>query len=210
MRCLELFSGSSDLSNFFRSRGALCVDVDWDAKTPALIHADILKLSLSDLKGLFSSGSFDFIWASPDCTTYSYAARGIHRFGASGGYAPKTDYARFCDRVNLHLWNDILLPSGVPFVVENPRCMYRHKPWVSGSSLVPVQYGDYGAPSLKPEDLFTNCPSLFDFVQSPRLRKCSRQLDWCANGCLGRSKMPSVFICDIWHFACFEVSCRSF
>lgn len=75
---------------------------------------------------------------------------------------PKSEYAAYCDYVNVHLWNLIeqLLERGTKvFYVENPRGGYRKAhfipEWATRHTLT---YCQYGAPNMKPTDIFTNHP----------------------------------------------------
>ena len=78
-------------------------------------------------------GQPDVIWASPDCTSYSIAAISHHRAKEEdGNLAPKSDYAKFCDKVNQHmLW---LIEELKPkyYFIENPRGGMRNMNFMRG------------------------------------------------------------------------------
>lgn len=98
----------------------------------------------------------DLIWASPDCTTYSIAAISTHR----NGTLPKSDYAKKCDRVNMHVLELIaqwlVLNPELKFFIENPRGMLRKMPFMQGFKRHTVWYCKYGDDRAKPTDIWTN------------------------------------------------------
>ena len=194
MKVLELFSGNADITKAFRAAGHTCVSVDYDEKKNADLCCDVYSLSDDFLK------SFDFIWLSPDCTTYSIASHGLRR--AVGG-SPLDDYGKFCDRSN-----DLLLSRlkrfGIPFICENPRGHFRSMPFVVGLSRVTVFYSTYGLPYEKPTDLFSNF-DLFGFFDLSK-KKGSMSLDYCASSFLARCLMPKLLIDDIVRCAEIVVS----
>ena len=63
-----------------------------------------------DYKAAFKPGELDFLWASPDCKTWSLAAGGHHRVSLTtngvpnaDALRPKTDYAKLCDKMIIRL-----------------------------------------------------------------------------------------------------------
>ena len=77
---------------------------------------------------------------------------------------PKTDYARFCDKVNSHMVDLILELKPKLWFVENPRGMMRKMPFIGRllregrGSRHTVTYCQYGERRMKPTDIFTNHP----------------------------------------------------
>lgn len=187
MKFLELFSGSGDISREMSKRGHECVTVDYDPKKGSDICADVYGLSSDFLNG------FDFIWASPDCTTYSLASHGKHR---RAGAVAVSEYAKQCDANNARLLHT-LIATGLPFIVENPRAHFRNMEFVKGLYRSTVYYSQYGAVYSKPTDFFSNrnLYGLFDET----IKKTGVQLDWCKrpNDFLGRCSIPSKLIKDI-------------
>lgn len=158
MKILELFSGTGSIGAAFRARGHEVFSVDWDEQFRADLHQDILTLTAADILAKF--GRPDVIWASPDCTTYSIAAIRHHRIRENtGNLAPVSDYAKFCDRVNLHVHNLIMGLSPKYWFIENPRGGMRKMDFMSGLPRYTVTYCRYGDNRMKPTDIWTNHPN---------------------------------------------------
>ena len=76
MRALDLFAGTHSFSKAAQELGYEVISLDIDPKSGATITADILEF---DYK-ICPPAHFDFIWASPPCTTFSIAC--THLFSA--------------------------------------------------------------------------------------------------------------------------------
>ena len=108
LRVLDLYCGGGGATVGMTRAGAIVTGVDIIAQPeyPGFYnfldfrHADVLKLPVEFLR------EFDFIWASPPCQAYSYAA---HRWRNSGKTWPDLVEAT----------RDLLLNSSVPFCIEN-------------------------------------------------------------------------------------------
>lgn len=109
MKVLELFAGTRSIGKAFERRGHDVLSVDWDDQFEDIgICDDVMNISHRDI--IFNLGKPDVIWASPDCTTYSIAAISHHRTCEdSGNLAAMSDYAKVCDRVNMHVHNLIMM-----------------------------------------------------------------------------------------------------
>ena len=68
-RALDLFAGTHSFTKVAQDLGYEVISLDCDPKSGATITADILEF---DYK-IWPPGHFDFIWASPPCTTFSIA-----------------------------------------------------------------------------------------------------------------------------------------
>lgn len=111
MKVLELFAGTRSIGRAFERHGHEVLSVDWDEQFPDIdIRDDVMNVYARDV--VERIGRVDVVWASPDCTTYSIAAISHHRTREdSGNLAGVSDYARACDRVNMHLHNLMLMLS---------------------------------------------------------------------------------------------------
>lgn len=104
MKVLELFAGTRSIGRAFQKRGHEVYSVEWDKKFKDIsLYKDIGELTAKQIIKL-CKGVPDVIWASPDCTSYSIAGISHHRtMEESGNLAPKSEYAKFCDKVNKHV-----------------------------------------------------------------------------------------------------------
>jgi len=151
MNVLELFAGSRSIGKNAEALGCDVFSVDWQQFEGINLSIDIGELKQSDVPFIP-----DFIWASPDCTTYTIAAISHHRNGVD----PKTDYAKKCDIVNQHfisLINEYLtINPDMVFFIENPRGMMRKMPFMREFKRHTVWYCTYGDDRAKPTDIWTN------------------------------------------------------
>lgn len=188
MKVIELFSGNGDITQALKENNISCTSVDYDIKKKADLHIDVYQLTKEDLQG------YDFIWLSPDCTTYSFASHGLHR--RKGGI-PVSSYAKECDENNSKLFK-LLEELNIPFIAENPRCHFRNMSFTKNLYRITIYYSTYGAEYTKPTDLFTNRKELLKFFDTRYIRG-SRHLDYCVGyeNFLGRCLMPQRLIKDI-------------
>lgn len=158
MKVLELFAGTRSIGKAFEEAGHEVFSVEWDKKHENIDwYEDILKVTAQDILGRF--GRPDVIWASPDCSTYSIAAISHHRTREEdGNLAPKSDYAKFCDKVNQHVLNLILGLNPKYYFIENPRGGMRKMNFMKNLPRHTVWYCTYGDSRAKPTDLWTNHP----------------------------------------------------
>ena len=120
MKVVELFAGTRSIGRAFERRGHEVLSIDWDERFEDIdIYGDVLEVSYRDI--LDRIGKPDVIWASPDCTTYSIAAISHHRKREDhGNLLGMSDYARVCDRVNLHMHNLIMMLTPPHLVHREP------------------------------------------------------------------------------------------
>ena len=122
MKLLELFAGTRSISKAFEQRGHEVYTIEWDKDFQNIDwYEDISKVTTQDILDRF--GKPDVIWASPDCSTFSVAAISHHRRknNVTGNLDPISEYARFCDRVDIHVIDLIKELNPVYWFVENPR-----------------------------------------------------------------------------------------
>jgi hypothetical protein len=158
MLILELFSGTECISDAFRSRGHRCYTVDWDRQFPSSLHIDITKLTADMI--LCGFGRPDVIWAGCDCTTFSVASIGFHRMQdpATGVLLPKTEAAAKADEVNRHTLQLIRDLTPRLWFIENPMGGLRKMDYMQGLPRHLITYCQYGFPSRKATDIWTNHP----------------------------------------------------
>lgn len=172
MKVLELFAGTRSIGRAFERHGHEVLSVDWDEQFPDIdIQDDVMNVYARDI--VERIGHVDVVWASPDCTTYSIAAISHHRTREdSGNLAGVSDYARACDRVNMHLHNLMLMLSPPLWFIENPRGGMRKMDFMHGLERYTVTYCQYGDDRMKPTDIWTNHPD-------PRFKPMCKNGDPC-------------------------------
>ena len=151
MNVLELFAGSRSIGKVGDKLGMNVFSVDWEKYEDIDLCIDVAKLKKEDIPFVP-----DFVWASPDCTTYSIAAISTHRNNTE----PKSEYAKKCDTTNQHFislikeWLEI--NPDMVFFIENPRGMLRKMPWMQEFKRHTIWYCVYGDERAKPTDIWTN------------------------------------------------------
>ena len=149
---LELFAGSRSIGKIGDELGMNVFSVDWQKFDNIDLAIDVEEMVIEDVPFIP-----DFIWASPDCTTYSIAACSTHRINS---IYPKTDYAHKCDRVNTHFielinkW--LIINPNMVFFIENPRGMLRKMSFMQQFKRHTIWYCQYGDDRAKPTDIWTN------------------------------------------------------
>ena len=158
MKVLELFAGTRSIGKAFEARGHEVFSIDWDKHFENIdLYEDISKITAEDIIKLF--GKPDIIWASPDCTTYSVSAISKHRKKeANGNLTPISEYAKFCDDLNVHLLTLINELQPKYWFIENPRGGMRKMNFMKGLPRYTVTYCQYGDKRMKPTDIWTNHP----------------------------------------------------
>jgi len=74
-RLLELFCGTKSVGSVFEKKGYEVISLDYMKKFNPTICENILTWDYKK----YDPDYFDVVWASPDCTTWSYASRGAYR-----------------------------------------------------------------------------------------------------------------------------------
>ena len=163
MKVLELFAGTRSIGKEFDAKGHKVYSIEWDKEHPNIDwYVDIGTITTQDIIDKF--GVPDAVWASPDCTSYSIAAISHHRIREDdGNLAPKSDYAKFCDKVNTHvidMINELLeINPKLIYFVENPRGGMRKMNFMKDLPRYTVTYCQYGDTRMKPTDIWTNHPN---------------------------------------------------
>ena len=151
MNVLELFAGSRSIGKNAEKLGHNVFSVDWEKYDGVNLSIDIEYLTPEMIPFVP-----DYIHASPDCTTYTIAAISTHR----NGVEPKSEYAKKCDRVNIHVLELIKyyqkINPKLKYTIENPRGMMRKMPFMLGIPRTTVWYCRYGDDRAKPTDIWSN------------------------------------------------------
>lgn len=159
MKILELFAGTRSIGKAFEKDGHEVYSIEWDKQHENISwYVDILTVEVEDIIRRF--GVPDIIWASPDCSSYSIAAISHHRTKEEdGNLAAKSDYAKFCDKVNTHVLELIKGLNPKYFFIENPRGGMRKMNFMKDIPRYTVTYCQYGDTRMKPTDIWTNHPN---------------------------------------------------
>ena len=158
MKVLELFAGTRSIGKAFEKFGHQVYSVEWDKNFKDIaLYQDIGKLTKKQIIKL-CGGCPDVIWASPDCTTYSMAGISHHRKLEDGELKPISEYAKFCDKVNMHVLDLIQELKPKLYFIENPRGGFRKMKFMKGIYRYTITYCQYGDKRMKPTDIFTNHP----------------------------------------------------
>ena len=165
MRLLELFSGTGSVGKAARRNGYDdVISVDIDDKCDADYICDVRRLPYKTLP------TPDFIWASPPCTTYSYAAI-WYRHRDTNGRARTTD-AKDADDILRCTFRIIYYflkrNPRLKFCIENPRGYMRKASETHGLFRTTTSYNNFGFPICKPTDFYSNFA--IDLPECKRLR----------------------------------------
>ena len=166
LKILELFAGTSCISNEFRKHGHECFTIDWDEQFNVSMHCDIGKLELNDLPEDFRHP--DVCWIAPECTTYSLAAISKHRIKnlVTGNLDPISDYARQCDEIDQHVLKLLKEMKPTIWFIENPRACLQNMTWMKPLDKYKylITYCKYQTDlpvqdrRMKPTNIWTNIP----------------------------------------------------
>lgn len=160
IKVLELFAGTRSIGKAFEARGHEVYSVEWNKDFENIdLYADISQVTAQDILEKF--GHPDFIWASPDCTTFSIAAISHHRRKnpETGNLDPISDYAKFCDATDQHVVSLIKELNPTYYFIENPRGGMRKMSWMQDLPRYTVTYCKYGDTRMKSTDIWTNHPN---------------------------------------------------
>ena len=160
VKVLELFAGTRSIGKAFEANGHEVFSVEWSKEFENIdLYADIMNVTAEEILEKF--GHPDVIWASPDCTTFSVAAISKHRRKnkETGNLDPISDYAKFCDEVDIRVLQLIEELKPTFYFIENPRGGMRKMSWMQGIPRYTVTYCQYGEKRMKPTDIWTNHPN---------------------------------------------------
>ena len=152
MRILDLFSGTGSATKAFSDAGHEVIGVELDEKFNAH-ERDALKLSAQYLIDTY--GEFDFIWASPPCTTFSVASIGTHWKDRKP--SDKALEAIELVKHTISLINELNPQFG--WLIENPRGLRRKQERMQSFPRRTITYCQYGEKRMKPTDLWGHVPN---------------------------------------------------
>lgn len=156
MKMLELFSGTKTVSNTFKAHGYEVYTIDINPKLEPDLCADILDLDSISIVQRF--GLPDVIWASPDCTKFSWASGAKNEF-RSNNNEPLSDDAQTAVDLVQHTLDLITELQPSYWFLENPnhgalaslRFMQKY-------AKTTVAYCQYGKPYRKLTDIWGRFP----------------------------------------------------
>lgn len=152
MRILDLFAGTGSATKAFEDAGHEVIKVELDESFDAH-ERDILDLTPEYL--LEKYGNFDFIWASPPCTTFSVAS--IPYYWPNG--EPTEKALKGIELVEHTIELIRLLKPRLGWLIENPRGMLRKQSFMLDLPRETITYCQYGFDRMKPTDLWGYVPN---------------------------------------------------
>lgn len=156
MKMLELFSGTKTVSNTFEAQGYEVYTIDHNPDLLPSLVADIATVDSPYILEHF--GYPNVIWASPDCTKFSWASGARNEFRSSND-EELSQGAR--DAVNLVKHTLCLIEELQPdyWFLENPNHgALSEFPWMKKYPKQTVAYCQYGKPYRKLTDLWGRFP----------------------------------------------------
>ena len=152
--------------------GYKVISVDMDPNCECDYTCDVRRLPY---KTLPTPG---VIWASPPCTTYSYAAI-WYRHRDSNGKAQTKD-AKDADAILRHTFliiNHFMKENpNLKFCIENPRGYMQKMSQIEPLHRTTTSYNNFAFPICKPTDFFTNFP-----LELPECRRLETDLRICGS-----------------------------
>ena len=144
---LELFSGTKTVSNCFKAAGWEVFTVDIEESLEPHLACDILTLKSPRILQEF--GKPDAIWASPDCTKFSWASGRRNEFRASND-EPLTPLAQEAVELVQHTLDIIEKLEPTYWFLENPdHGALKNFQWMRKYPNELVAYCNYGKPYRK-------------------------------------------------------------
>lgn len=174
MIVLELFAGTRSISKAFENKGHKTYSIEWNKDFENIdLYKDINDVTANDIIKL-CHGVPDIIWASFDCTTYSIAGIRHHRIKnkETENLDPISDYAKFCDKTNIHVLELINKLKPKYYFIENPRGGLRKMKFMQGLPRYTITYCQYGDKRMKPTDIWTN-------ISDPKFKPMCKNGDSC-------------------------------
>lgn len=147
LRILDLFAGTGSATQAFEDAGHEVIKVEIDERFEAH-ERDVMALNVNEL--ITKYGKFDFIWASPPCTTFSVASIGYH--WKDGKPSEAALYGMELVKRTIRLVEELEPTYG--WLIENPRGLLRKQNFMNGLPRQTITYCQYGDTRMKPTDLW--------------------------------------------------------
>ncbi len=152
MKILDLFAGTGSATKAFEDAGHVVIKVEFDDYFEAH-ERDVLQMTAEYL--IIKYGKFDFVWASPPCTTFSVASIGHH-------WKDGTPSQKALEAIELVKHTILLIEAIKPklgYLIENPRGLLRKQSFMLPLPRRTVTYCQYGDNRMKPTDLWGYVPN---------------------------------------------------
>ena len=195
MKMLELFSGTKTVSTVFEQMGYEVYTIDINPDLEPSLAADLLTVDSPYILSEF--GYPNVIWASPDCTKFSWASGSRNEFRANNT-EPLSEDAEYAIELVQHTLTliDELQPEY--WFLENPNHgALASMRWMKKYPKCTVAYCQYGKPYRKLTDIWGQFPPSW----SPRTRcNCIRhevQNIKTFKDAKARSEVPKQLALDI-------------
>ena len=168
IKCLELLCGKGIITDSFKERNHQALKLDIRKRKGICepdFHLDLMKVK--DSWTMFPG--VNVIWFSPPCQCWSYAAGAYHFFEGE----PQTESTKHLISVlekGLRIIEEI---SPVLYFIENPRGKLRYYKGMidflirTNGMIKECTYADYGFPTPKPTNIFTNAHDLILKNEAP-------------------------------------------
>jgi site-specific DNA-cytosine methylase len=162
-KLLELFCGTKCVGKVFENKGYDVVSLDYNPKFNATHTENILTWDYKQ----YLPDSFDVIWASPDCTTWSLATGGKYRtlqniYGHNNEHQEKATIGNHMVLRVIEILNYFKCKS---WFIENPKALMIHFPPLKefiqehNAYNTVVYYGNYNDwGCMKPTHIWSNMP----------------------------------------------------
>jgi len=157
---LELFSGTMTMSKTAKEFGFRVFSIDIDEQLEPSLCADILELTAEQIVE-HCGGKPAVIWASPDCTQWSFARGAKNEFSKAAKLKGKPLSEDAIHARNLIIKTLSLIEELDPhyFFVENPfHGALKHQQEVRSLPFVDVYYCGYDHPTQKHTRIWGNFP----------------------------------------------------
>jgi len=152
-RMLELFCGRKCIGEVFKKKYDM-VSLDYNPKFNATHTEDILEWDYKQ----YEPETFEVIWASPDCTTWSLASGGKYR--RQNNIYSQHENGQKAERMIIRLLEMIEYFKPKMFFIENPRGLLQHFPPMkdleSKNNKTLVYYGNYNWGFPKATHIWSN------------------------------------------------------